>query len=204
MRIAIDIDGTLNDYFSWVMKNFIRYAKKNGVKVNLDLKEYEMFNMFGITKEDFDKFWNEYIWCYAKTCKPQRGAAKYVSRLYDQGHEIVILSARAMANSDCENGKKMRQIVKEWFDKNKIKYSQMCFVPQFGSKFATFKEQQCDLLVDDRPAHLYEISAFKPCICFEQTYNRYQSYPGNVYKCRSWRDVYKTVQKLAEENNANN
>ena len=75
MRIAIDIDGTLNDYFFWVMKNFMRYAKKNGVKVKLDLKEYEMFNMFGITKEDFDKFWNEYIWCYKICQSPLRPRA---------------------------------------------------------------------------------------------------------------------------------
>lgn len=198
MKIAIDIDGTLNNNIPWVQKKMKKFAKENGVKLKTNLTEYEFTDKFGISDKENKAFWEQYLWQYAKECPLKKGANKYINKLFDEGNEIVILSARVFANQNDDVGNKMRQCVVDWLAKYNIKYHKIMYVQANTSKFAVFKNEKFDILIDDKPLHMYEASTIKPCICMVEKYNKDLQFAPNVYKCKTWKDVYKTVKKIFE------
>lgn len=46
MRLAVDIDGTLNDADTWALVLAKRFAKKHGIKMKLNLKAFDYSEKF--------------------------------------------------------------------------------------------------------------------------------------------------------------
>ena len=46
MRLAVDIDGTLNDADTWALVLAKRFAKKHGIKMKLNLEAFDYSDKF--------------------------------------------------------------------------------------------------------------------------------------------------------------
>lgn len=196
MKIAIDIDGTLNDNVPFIVKRVKKYAKKNNIKIKIDLTKYDFLGKFGWDQQTDDKFWDEEAWVYAKGIKAKKGASKVVQKLKKDGHEIFILTARWMTTENTPNGEKMRNYIKKWLKKHKIVYDGIIYVPTHASKKEHFLKEQFDMLIDDKPSHIEDVSMSHPVICMEEDYNKYLQFNENVYKCKTWKQVYKVIKQL--------
>ena len=74
MRIGIDIDGVLTDIEQWQLDVGGKFFSKYDKSV-VDNKEYEITEIFDISNELDDEFWNEYLYEYV-TKEPSRKKGK--------------------------------------------------------------------------------------------------------------------------------
>lgn len=203
MKIAIDIDGTLNDNIPYIDKQVKKFAKKEGIKIRINPKAYEFCEKYGYTEEIDNKFWEKEIWDYASNIKQKRNANKIVKKLREDGDEIVILTARYLANRKDELGERMRDCVVSWLNKNKIYYDKIIYVGENNSKLNSFLEENCDILIDDKVEHVNEISKNNFVICMTEAYNKDIKFNNNVTKCKNWKQVYRAIKKIKKEKDEN-
>lgn len=200
MKIAIDIDGTLNDNIPYINKKVKIFAKREGLKLVYNSKAYDFCEKYGYSQEDDNKFWQKEIWNYASEIDEKKGASKIVKKLKEEGNEIIILTARYMANRDNADGQRMRKAVEKWLKDKNIVYDEIFYVGENNSKLQTFLKQKCDILIDDKVQHLQEISQTNFAICMLEDYNKDADYNSNVFKCKNWKQVYKVIKKIKKEN----
>ena len=200
MKIAIDIDGTLNNNIPYINKKIKKFAKREGLKLIYNSKAYDFCEKYGYSKNDDNKFWEEEIWNYASEIDEKKGASKFVKKLKEEGNEIVIVTARYLADRGDAIGQRMRDAVEKWLKDKNIIYDDIFYVGKNNSKLQTFLEQKCDILIDDKVQHLQEISQTNFAICMIEDYNKYEDYNSNVYKCKNWKQVYHVIKKINKEN----
>ena len=203
MKIAIDIDGTLNDNVPYIYKQVKKFAKKESIKISYNPKEYDFCKKYGYTEEIDNKFWEEEIWNYASGIKQKRNASKIVKKLKDEDNEIVILTARYLANQQNEDGQRMRNCVVSWLNKNNIYFDKIIYVEENNSKLEAFLKDKCDILIDDKVEHVKEISPYKFVICMVEPYNKEVEFGQNVVKCKNWKQVYRAIKNYQKEQNEN-
>lgn len=138
MRIAIDIDSTLHEYWH----QFSAIAERRfGVSLPYDLQD-----TWGITRlrpEQVD-------WCVAEshrdehvlTAEPYPGAVDVINRWIDAGHEIHIASHRAAEAHD---------VTARWLEQIGLRPAALHCVPD---KIPVCCEIGAGLLIDDSPLNL--------------------------------------------------
>lgn len=201
MKIAIDIDGTLNDNIPYINKRVKKFAKREKIKLSYNPKEYDFCKKYNYSQEIDNKFWEEEIWNYATGIKQKKNASKIVKKLKNEGNEIIILTARYMADRKDENGQRMRSCVENWLKQNKIYYDKIVYVGENNSKLKAFLNNKCEILIDDKVEHLQEISQHKLAICMIEPYNENVKYNNNVVKCKTWKQVYKAIKNYEKVRN---
>ena len=113
MRIGIDIDGVLTDIEQWQLDVGGKFfSKYNKTVVNKD--GYEIAEIFNISEELDDQFWNEYLYEYATKEPARKYTSEVIKKLKEDGNEIYIVTARYLTNRDTDEGKQMRKIVLNW------------------------------------------------------------------------------------------
>ena len=84
----------------------------------------------------------------------------------------------------------MRTIVKEWLKQNKINYDKIIFSPE--DKFDTCKDNNIDIMIEDKVDNINKISKILPVICFNASYNK-SCIGNNIYRVYTWYDIYYTI-----------
>lgn len=191
MRIGIDIDGVLTDFEKWQLevgsKFFYKYNKNI---VNPD--GYDSDTVFDVSKKIDSEFWHEYLYEYAKNEPARRFADEVIDKLRYDGYEIYIITARYLTDKDNELGIEMRNIVVEWLKNNGINYDKIIFSPE--DKFEICKENNIDIMIEDKVENINNISKIIPVVCFNAGYNK--SCDGkNIFRAYTWYDVYYQITK---------
>ena len=196
MRIGIDIDGVLTDYEKWQLdagsKFFLKYNKNIVVPDG-----YDSDTVFNVTKEMDSAFWKEYLYDYAKNEPARKFAGEVIDILKEKGYEIYIITARYLTNKNDELGKQMRDIVKEWLNENRINYDKIIFSPE--DKFDICKNNNIDIMIEDKVDNINNISKILPVICFNASYNK-SCIGKNIYRVYTWYDVYYTIINKIKDN----
>lgn len=192
MNIGIDIDGVLTDFEKWQLdvgsKFFLKYEKNIVVPDG-----YDSEIVFDVSKEIDSEFWKEYLYDYAKNEPARKYSGEVIKMLQEQGNTIYIITARYLTNRDDELGKQMRKIVIEWLENNNINYNKIIFSPE--DKLNICKQNNIDIMIEDKVENIQNISAIIPVICFNAGYNK--SCEGkNIFRCYTWYDVYSKIQNL--------
>lgn len=92
MNIAIDIDDTLTDTFDYLMPYVAEFFDKDIEELQRNKISYSNFpNGWRSHEFDFEKRYYDKV---AVTTPFKKDAAKYVSRLHEMGHRIVIVTGR--------------------------------------------------------------------------------------------------------------
>lgn len=115
--------------------------------------------------------------------------------LHNDGNEIYIITARYLTNTNSELGHEMREAVKKWLKDNDIYYDKIIFSPE--DKLEICKENNIDLMIEDKVDNINKISKIIPVICFNAGYNK-SCEGNNIIRCYSWYDIYNKIISLKD------
>ena len=192
MRIGIDIDGVLTDIEKFLYDYGIKFCVESNLEYNLNLEEYDEDKMLGISYENADKFWNKYLKYYATEYKVRDFAAEIISKLKKEGHEIYIVTARNEDGLVGEDYGKMKEFVSKWLKENHIEYDKIVYTE--GSKLPYCVGNYIELMIEDAPKNVIEISSKIPVLCFNNNYNA-KVEGENITIVYSWYDVYNKIKR---------
>lgn len=196
MRIGIDIDGVITNVGQFVIDYISKYCVENNIEYNIGSSCYDYCKTFNISKEIEMDFWNEYLESYAINEKARPFASEIIKKLKEDGHEIYIITARWLTNIDDDKGEKMRDIVRKWLFENDILYDELIFSKgDKERKFQEITENKIDLMIEDAPNNVKEISDIVPVICYNAEYNK-DCVGDKIYRCYSWYDIYKRISQF--------
>ena len=189
MRIGIDIDGVIIDIEKWQLDYGSKYYfEKYG---NVEIKDpcgFDTIDIFNYEKKDDDEFWDKHLEYYSINEKPRPFASEVIKKLKDDGNEIFIITARYSHEQE-----KMRNIVKNWLEQNKIYYDKIIF--SYEDKLQYCIDNKIDIMIEDRPKNINDISKYIPVICYDAGYNE-KCTGKNIIRAYSWYDIYCKIKKL--------
>lgn len=204
MKIGIDIDGVLTNYNQYVIEKGREYCQKNKVGKWFHPDTLSTIKMFGWSYYHEFKFWVTHIFDYAENNPAMEDAADSIKKLKEDGLEIHIITSRWLASSITERQilpkilwkKRMRNTVRKWLQKNEILYDHITFIK--GSKSRYIKSHHIDIMIEDNPKNIKELSMITKVICYHFSYN--DGVEGkNIYRCHNWKEIYNTIKKIANK-----
>ncbi len=194
MRIGIDIDGVLTNLEQFSIDYFSKYCVENNIEYNIVKNDYELFKSFEVSSTVEDEFWNKYMDYYATKENARIFASEVIKKLKKDGNEIYIITARWLTNRDDELGEKMRNCVKLWLKQNDIFYDKLIFSKATNEKKSKeIVENNIDIMIEDSPNNINELSKIIPIICYDASYNQ-ECFGENIKRCYSWYDIYKEIK----------
>lgn len=192
MKIGIDIDGVLTDEHTYVLDNGTKYFSENNISYIVNRNVYDSEEIFGVSEDEYNNFWKEYIFEYSKNISIRRYAADIIKKLKEKGNEIFIITSRSFTTYENENKVRMQRLVKEWLKTNSVLYDKIIFTRK---KLDVCIEKNIDLMIEDKPENIEDISKEIPVIVYDCSYNE-EIHNKNVIRCYSWYDIYDKIKKL--------
>lgn len=183
MRIGIDIDGVLTNIEEFVADYEVKFCYENSLSYRVNLNEYDDGKALGISAENCEKFWNKYIKYYATEYRARDFASEVIEKLKEDGHEIYIITARNEYGLTGDDYGKMKQFVREWIEKNNIYYDKIVHTEE--SKLPYCIGNYIDIMIEDKPENIKEISTKIPVLCYNCTYNK-DIKGKNITRVYSW------------------
>lgn len=199
MNIGIDLDGVLTNYRKFAIEQGQSYCKENNKGQLVNPEAYYSTDMFNWDEETDSDFWMKNIFLYAEKNPVIQGASENIKKLKADGHTIFIITARMFANpkDSCEEEirDKMKRTVKEWLDKNDIVYDYIIFSTEDKSKHII--ENNIDVMIEDSPNNLRNLSKLTKMICVDWPYNK-DVESDNIYRCYNWNEIYEKIREISE------
>lgn len=194
MRIGIDIDGCITDIARFVADYGTKFCYENNIKYVLKEDEYDESKALGISYEETEKFWNKYLPYYSIEYKPREFVSEVINKL-KENNEIYIITARDEAGLPPEYYGHMQELVKEWLKKYSINYDKLIFTK--GSKLPYCLENNIDIMIEDSPYNLIDISNKIQVMCFDNPYNK-KIEGENIIRVYSWYDILSKINNIIE------
>lgn len=201
MNIGIDIDGVLTDIRKFTIEHGVKYCEENkkGKLINPD--SYNSEKVFDWDRKTDLDFWAKNIFLYASENPPLDGVAENIKKLKNDGHTIYIITARWLASPQTDKDfnctdsmrEEMRNTVKEWLYKNHIKYDFLIFSKEDKSEHIL--KNKIDIMIEDSPNNLKDLSKLTKMICVDWPYNRGIE-NDNIYRCFNWNEIYEKILEL--------
>lgn len=196
MKIGIDIDGVLADIARFTIDYGTKFRYDNDICTEMKYDEYDEIKALGLTSEQAEKFWNTYLGFYA-TKYPARDFASEVIKKLKQNDEIYIITARNEDGLPPETYGKMQDMVRQWLSDNEIMYDKLIFTK--GSKLPYCIENEIDVMIEDSPYNVVDISSKVPVLCFDNPYNRTIE-GNNITRVYGWYDVLMVLFRMESKN----
>ena len=193
MRIGIDIDGVITDIERFMLDYGAKYFVEINLPLNISLGEYDDTKFYNCSEEQAIKFWNEYLVYYATEYEPRDFAQEVMKKLKEDGNEIYIITARDDYGLPQEFVGKMKEMVEKWLEENDIRYDKIIYTE--GSKLPYCVGNYIDVMVEDSPENIKDISTKIPTICFNCFYNK-DVKGENITRAYSWYDVYEIIKNM--------
>ena len=77
-----------------------------------------------------------------------------------------------------------------------IEYDKLIFSKSSNErKLQEIMDNRIDLMIEDSPNNINELSKIIPVICFNAEYNK-KCIGDKIIRCYSWYDIYRTVKNL--------
>ena len=194
MNIGIDIDDTITLTFEETFPRAIDFVKnvlKREVPEQLDeycFDHHYIENVLDVSEDEMNLFWKEHLVDLLGKVKPKKNVIGIINKLKDEGHNIIIITARW--NSEyCDSDRLSR----EWFEKYGMKYDKL-FVG-FESKKQTAIDEKIDLFIDDSIRNCREVSeAGIKCLLFKSEVNYKNEESKNFDMVDSWDEIYRMIK----------
>ncbi|MBO5412797.1 MAG: hypothetical protein J6A29_00550 [Clostridia bacterium] len=193
MRIGIDIDGVIADIERFIVDYGTKYCIDNNLSIEIKPGFYNESEVFNWTEEQTIKFWNEYIIYYATKYKTRDFATEIVNKLKEEGHEIYIITARNDYGVPKEYIGKMKDMVSHWLKDNDICYDKIIYTE--GSKLPYCVGNYVEVMIEDSPENIKDLSSKIPVLCFDCRYNE-KLEGDNITRVYTWYDVYSKIKEM--------
>ena len=190
MKIGIDIDGVLTDIEQWQIDFGSKFCHENyNIGIN-NPKGYKIDEIFGISRQYDDLFWEKYDKEYFANIELRRFANEVIKLLKEDGYVIYIITARGNPLSDSikfMSKEEIEKITINWLKQNDICYDKIIFSEE--DKLDICLNNNIDIMIEDKVDNINKISTKIPVICFNAGYNE-KCKGENIYRAYSWYDIY--------------
>ena len=193
MNIGIDIDGVLTDLERATIDFGTKMCIEQNWPITMDLSKYWEVEAFGWTSEQADKFWNKYLVEYVIQSPARRFAKEIISKLREEGNNIYIITARDESGMPPEYYGKMQQLTREWLEKYEIEYDKLIFAKD-SEKLEKCLENNVDIMIEDSPRNIRNISSKVKVIKFDCQYNK-DVIGSNIINAYSWYHIYRIIKE---------
>ncbi len=193
MNIGVDIDGVLTDMEREVTDYATKMCVEEQLPIEVDVSKYYETDTFNWTQEQSDKFWNKYLVPYVVESNARKYAKEIIEKLRKDGNSIYIITARDESGMPTEYYGKMQQLTKEWLKKNEIQYDKLIFAKD-KDKLQKCIENNVDVMIEDSPINIQDISTKIKVIKFDCQYNK-QISGKNIVTAYSWYHIYDIIMK---------
>ena len=193
MNIGIDIDGVLTDLERATIDFGTKMCIEENWPITMDLSKYWEVEAFGWTSEQADKFWNKYLVEYVNQSPARRFAKEIISKLREEGNNIYIITARDESGMPPEYYGKMQQLTREWLEKYEIEYDKLIFAKD-SEKLEKCLENNVDIMIEDSPRNIRNISSKVKVIKFDCQYNK-DVIGSNIINAYSWYHIYRIIKE---------
>ena len=197
MNIGVDIDGVLTDMEREVTDYATKMCVEEQLPIEVDVSKYYETDTFNWTQEQSDKFWNKYLVPYVVESNARKYAKEIIEKLRKDGNSIYIITARDESGMPTEYYGKMQQLTKEWLKKNEIQYDKLIFAKD-KDKLQKCIENNVDVMIEDSPINIQDISTKIKVIKFDCQYNK-QISGKNIVTAYSWYHIYDIIEKVNKE-----
>ena len=193
MNIGIDLDGVLTNFNDFCLNYGTKYASEIGSGKIVNPRGYESIEIFSWSEQTDNDFWAKYKAKYAIEEKPRPFAKEVIDKLKNEGHNIYIITARSSEFQNVEIKNKMEELVRQWFKNNEIYYDELIF--STVNKLENCRAKNIDIMVEDSPHNIRQLSEFLPILCFDTRYNR-DVEGRNIIRCYSFYDIYEKIKEM--------
>ncbi len=177
MNIGFDIDGVLNDFEQFVKEKGRFYLQKEPVNPRGE----DISEIFEVPQGIEDAFWKEMILDYSTEHPARPNIDRVIRKLKKEGHRIFIITNRCKDLSYCDiSFEEMTGYIQNWLQEYHIEYDQLIF-NRIKSKLPICLEHHIEVMVEDSPYQIKELSPFLRVICFEASYNSENDIENLVY-----------------------
>lgn len=189
--IGIDIDDTLTNLSKKLHKAALKYAKSLNKKIDKSMPLLDVNNDGNVYKKKFNFTYDELHYFLSviqedlmKSISPRNGVVKVLKKLREDGHKIIIITAR-----DTEFHEDPYKLSEEWLKKNNITYDKL--VVNEREKAPACLRENIDLFIDD---------ALHNCVNIKnagiRTIKIGKTKSKEVICFKNWFQIYKYIKKL--------
>lgn len=193
MNIGIDIDGVLTDLERATIDFGTKMCIEQNWPITMDLSKYWEVEAFGWTSEQADKFWNKYLVEYVTQSPARRFAKEIIIKLREEGNNIYIITARDESGMPPEYYGKMQELTRGWLEKYEIEYDKLIFAKD-SEKLEKCLENNVDIMIEDSPRNIRNISSKVKVIKFDCQYNK-DVIGSNIINAYSWYHIYRIIKE---------
>lgn len=178
--VAFDIDGTITQYQEYIIENGTKFFNKKPVNIN----GYTVSEVFDVSKEEENMFWNEYDVCYLTNAKRRKEVFKALKIVYEMNNvKVIYITDRYGFSLDLDRlkaitGSYIRKTIMDLesqIAKYKWNNSQQNIFFSQGDKLTVCKEQGVDIMIEEGPDPIKYLSEGGiKVIKIRTNYNNYQ------------------------------
>ena len=192
MRIGIDIDDTISDTyevaFAYAQLYTINDLKRDATILNkASMHHSYLKDMHNWSQEEEKNFWNRYFIEIIKQVKPFTFSVEMINKLKEDGHEIIIITARWPEPGGCS------KVTTEWLEKYNIKYDEIIF--DSANKGKVTLDKKIDLFIDDSFINCQEVGKAGIKTFMIETRTNKGLTIDNVTRVYSWSDIYNKIKR---------
>ena len=173
MKIGVDVDGVLTNIEEYQLKYGKKYFNKTDSEIDktqIDIKE-----IFGVSKEEREKFWIKYIWKYCLQEPLREEAVQCINALKDAGCEIHIITSRAHTTEDSKVGELFRKMLLYKLKESGLKYDSISYCNESESakeKLDICKKLKIDVMLEDKKENIEALQQICDVMCIDASYNK--------------------------------
>ncbi|MBR2860918.1 MAG: hypothetical protein IKB86_03680 [Clostridia bacterium] len=190
MNIGIDFDGVLTNDEEYIMATLYKYCVEHNLEMPTDNLGYEFRKKECWSMEDVEKYREEYFDSYAENYPPRLFAKEVIDKLRQMGHRIILITGRNNTPFDTPKGEMRRKQIFDWLEKYNIKFDKIVFA--IPPKIDELKENEIDVMIEDSPITIPQITDTVKVLCYDDRYNRHIS-GKNVIRVYCWYDIYDKI-----------
>lgn len=189
MNIGLDIDNVITAFDNEILKEFL-LEDKNKRNTGIINKKARHINhgMFDWSQDEVDEFYNNNMERIAKDLKPRRNCKKYMDKLLQDGHKLILISHRAYPHYH-----NPEQTTLDWLEKNKINYTKL-ILSEAPDKTKECEENHIDIMIDDRAGQCKKMREQGVNVMLMLTrYNPKEK--EDLPYATSWKNLYEKISK---------
>lgn len=189
MKIGIDIDNTITNTLP-ILKQYCKKYNEEIVKRNLPMNEkgFATINLYDWTKEEESDFCLKYLEKAVLQAPVKENAKEIIKKLKEEDNTIYIITARTK-----HHFKSPYETTEKYLKEKGIIYDEL--IVGATDKKKVCMEKNVDILIDDEPQNINQISPLLPVIVFKAVHNE-ECEGNNIIKVDTWNEVYDIIKKI--------
>lgn len=195
MNIGLDIDGCLTDIETFHLKYGVPFFEKKFHKEIVNEYGKSIRQLFDCSKKEEAKFWLKHMIKYTIKDPVREGASEFTDWAYENGHQIYIITSRAMSTKQNFAGKLARWAVRRWLKKSGIRYEEITFCD--ADKLPALKKYNVSYMVEDDPDNIMAMKDVTKVICINAKCNAHLV-DECACRCDSFEEVLEYMRSECE------